>query len=76
MSKLVLILNRRASKSIFLAVLFGWAFATNPLAASAADSCAANSANRQLDYWLGNWRIGSRGSPGNAHSTVTLSKIG
>ena len=38
-----------------------------------ADSCAANSANRQLDYWLGNWKIGAEGSSGNAHSTVSLS---
>jgi YVTN family beta-propeller protein len=43
------------------------------LAVSGPDSCATNSANRQLDYWLGDWTIGSGGSPGNAHSTVTLS---
>jgi hypothetical protein len=40
------------------------------LAAPGPDSCATNSANRQLDYWLGTWKIGSSG---NAHSTVTLS---
>jgi hypothetical protein len=43
------------------------------LAAPAPDFCATNSANRQLDYWLGTWKIGSAGSSGNAHSTVTLS---
>lgn len=73
MNKLNLILKSSASKSIPLAILFGLAFATNGFAATEVESCAANSANRQLDYWLGNWTIGSAGSPGNAHSTVTLS---
>lgn len=73
MNKLILILKSSASKSIFLAVLFGLAFATNGFAATGADSCAANPANRQLDYWLGNWKIGAEGSSGNAHSTVGLS---
>lgn len=73
MKKLVLALKSSASKSVFLGVLFGLAFATNGVAATDADSCAANSANRQLDYWLGNWKIGAEGSSGNAHSTVTLS---
>jgi hypothetical protein len=68
MNTLILILKSSASKSIFLAVLFGSAFATNGFAATAADSCAANSANRQLDYWLGDWKIGA-----DAHSTVSLS---
>jgi hypothetical protein len=73
MSKLMLILKRSASKSIFLAALFVLAFATNGFAAADADSCSSNSANRQLDYWLGNWKIGAEGSSGNAHSTVSLS---
>jgi hypothetical protein len=72
MNTLILILKSRASKSIFLAVLFALALATNGFAATDAGSCATNSANRQLDYWLGNWKIGE-GSSGNAHSTVTLS---
>ncbi len=73
MKKLILILKSLASKSIFLAILFGLAFATNSLAASDGDACAASPANRRLDYWLGNWRIGAEGSSGNAHSTVALS---
>ncbi len=73
MNRLILHFKSSASKSIFLAVLFGLAFATNGFAAPDADSCAANSANRKLDYWLGNWKISSVGSPGNARSTVTLS---
>jgi hypothetical protein len=71
MHKLIPILKSRTSKSIFLTVLFGLAFAASGFAATAADSCAANPANRQLDYWLGNWKIGAEGSSGNAHSTVT-----
>ena len=73
MCKQIMILKSSILKSIFLAVLSGLAFVTNGSAASAADSCAANSANRQLDYWLGNWKIGAEGSSGNAHSTVSLS---
>jgi hypothetical protein len=73
MCRLILILKTSPSKSIVLGLLFGLAFATNGLAATADNSCATNSANRQLDYWLGNWKVGPRDSPGNAHSTVTLS---
>ena len=73
MDGLILILNSSAAKFILLAVLFGLAFATYGFAATDADSCAANSPNRQLDYWLGNWKIGAEGSSGNAHSTVSLS---
>lgn len=73
MSNAILIFKSSAGKSIFLAVLFGLAVAINGAPATAADSCAANSRNRQLDYWLGNWKIGPAGAPGNPHSTVTLS---
>jgi len=72
-NQLIMILRRSASKSIFLAAVFGLAFATNAFAATDADSCGANSESRQLDYWLGNWKIGAEGSSGNAHSTVSLS---
>ena len=72
MNKLIM-LKSSVSKFIFLAVLFGLTFATNGFAAADADSCAANPANRQLDYWLGNWKIGAERSSGNAHSTVSLS---
>lgn len=73
MNKLIMIFKTTASKSIFFAVLFGMVFATRNFAAADADSCATNSTNRQLDYWLGNWKIGAEGSSGNAHSAVTLS---
>lgn len=73
MSNAIVALNSSAMKSIFLAGLFALAMATNGFAAAAADSCARNSANRQLDYWLGSWKIGAAGAPGSAHSTVTLS---
>jgi hypothetical protein len=61
------------SAAISIAVLAGFAFAANSVAATAPGPCPANSANRQLDYWLGDWKIGPAGSPGNAHSTVSLS---
>ena len=46
MNERILILKSVASKSIFVAVLFGLAFATNSFAATDADPCVANSANR------------------------------
>ncbi len=73
MKKPILTLKSGTPKSLFLAFLFGFAFATPGFAGTDADSCAANSANRQLDYWLGNWKIGTEGSSGNAHSTIRLS---
>ncbi|MGB0049207.1 MAG: hypothetical protein WBP70_17300, partial [Terriglobales bacterium] len=59
--------------SLSLAVLFGLAFAPNGFAAMNPGSCATNAENRQLDYWLGDWKIGADGSSGNARSAVTLS---
>lgn len=73
MNKLILILKNSAWKSILLGVLCGFALATKGFAAPDPDSCATNSENRQLDYWLGNWTVGAEGSSGNARSTVTLS---
>jgi hypothetical protein len=73
MNKLIVILKRSASKSIFIAVLCSIAFATNGFAAADSDSCATNPENRQLDYWLGNWKVGAEGSSGNAHSAITSS---
>jgi hypothetical protein len=64
MNKPILILKSSASKSIFLAVLFGFVLVTNGFAASGTDSSAGTPVSRQLDYWLGNWKIGSVGSPG------------
>jgi len=56
----------------FILLLTSLAFATRGFATHA-DACAANSAYRQLDYWLGTWTIGAQGSSGNAHSTVSAS---
>jgi hypothetical protein len=73
MNKLILILKNSAWKSIFLGVLFSLPLATYGFAATDPDSCVTNPESRQLDYWLGNWKIGSEGSSGSAHSTVALS---
>ena len=63
---------REHAASIFIcvAILIGVALTTNGFAGATEHPCAASSENRQLDYWIGNWNIGSLGS---AHSTVTLS---
>lgn len=73
MKKIMLIPGPGIVRSIIIAALFGIAFATGCFAATDSNSCAANPANRQLDYWLGNWRVGAEKSSANAHSTVSLS---
>ena len=73
MNKLILIFKSSGWQCIFLGIVFGFAFATESFAAPDRGSCATNPENRQLDYWLGNWRIGAEGSSTNAHSTVSLS---
>jgi hypothetical protein len=67
------IFNSNLSKTIFLGILAGFVLAANALAATDSAPCARNPDNRQLDYWLGNWKIGAEGSSGKAHSTVSLS---
>ncbi len=73
MSKRMEILRCNLSKSMSLVILIGLALTINGFAGTDAAPCAANLENRQLDYWLGNWKIGAAGSSGNAHSTVSLS---
>lgn len=73
MNELVVILKTSFSKFVFLVVMLGFVLATKGLAAPTPDSCATNAENRQLDYWLGHWKIGAEGSSGNAQSTVSLS---
>ena len=67
------ILTRRVGPSIFCGILLLMVVTGDCLAANDAAPCVANSENRQLDYWLGHWKVGAEGSSGNAHSTVSLS---
>lgn len=60
-------------KSVWLGCLIVFILAAIAPAAASSAACAANSQNRQLDYWLGNWKIGAEGSSGNARSAVTVS---
>lgn len=73
MNRLSFILEDNFSKVVLVAVLLCSALAANGLAATDTDSCAMNLGNRQLDYWLGHWKVGAEGSSGNAQSTVSLS---
>ena len=59
------------SQTILLGMSIGLALTANGFGQTT--SCAANPESRQLDYWLGDWKIGAEGSGGNAHSTVGLS---
>lgn len=65
--------RRNVYRSSFLAALISFGLITSAAAAIGPPPCSANSENRQLDYWLGEWKIGAPGSSGNAHSTVSLS---
>lgn len=67
------IFKSNVSRTIVFGILAGFVLATNAFAATDSAPCAQNSDNRQLDYWLGNWKIGAEGSSGSAHSAVTLS---
>jgi hypothetical protein len=73
MSPKILIFKSGVAKFTALAVLSGFALISNSLAAPAPSSCAANTESRQLDYWLGNWKISAPGSSGDARSAITLS---
>jgi hypothetical protein len=59
---------------LFAVALGGAWFGSSRQAFGAADlaSCAANPANRALDFWLGEWTIGAAGGAPNATSSVTL----
>ena len=67
------ILTRSAWKSILGGILVLLGITGTSLAANDPASCVSNSENRQLDYWVGNWKVGAEGSSGNAHSSVSLS---
>src|ERR1700745_2797929 len=67
------IFTRSVSKLVFGGICVLLAITGTSLAANDPAPCSANSENRQLDYWLGNWKVGAEGSSGNAHSTVSLS---
>jgi hypothetical protein len=73
MKEVMLIVSRTSARSIFFALTFNLVFAMTGFAATDTFPCAANSVNRQLDYWLGDWKIGAEGSSGSAHSTISLS---
>jgi hypothetical protein len=65
--------KRLAFRILLIGIVIGLAFTANVAAAADSAACATNSDNRQLDYWVGNWRVGAAGSSGNARSTVSLS---
>jgi hypothetical protein len=59
--------------SILLLVFIGWlSLSVSALATADTESCSADSASRQLDFWLGDWTVAYPGMPGSAHSTVSL----
>ncbi len=61
----------RSNARLILTTLITFALSASGYAATASP-CVSNPQSRELDYWVGNWRIGAAGSSGNAHSTVSL----
>jgi hypothetical protein len=59
--------------SFLLLLLFGSSLTVGAFAATSANACATNAEGRQLDYWLGEWKVSAPGSSGNATSKVYLS---
>lgn len=54
--------------------MFFLMLAAAPIFAAAGPSpCAATAAARQLDYWLGDWTVGTAQAPNTGHSKVSLS---
>jgi hypothetical protein len=55
----------------------GFALCTLPLLAAVGSSpCAADSSARQLDFWLGDWSVGTTEAPNTGHSKVSLALDG
>src|ERR1700756_3821352 len=68
-------MNNTSRSLPFFALIFAatcFANLTQAPAATDAASCAANPANRALDFWLGQWTIAAPGGAANATSTITL----
>lgn len=61
-------------RSLFLIalVLVAATLAVPVLAATNSGECSTNPANRQLDFWLGNWAVTYPGATSGATSTVSL----
>jgi hypothetical protein len=71
----ILVRSSRWCESVLLLFVAGmWLPLAGSSALAAVDSepCSANSASRQLDFWLGDWTVTYPGMPGSAASRVSL----
>ena len=66
--------NSKLLPTLFLIAAISASIALTTRGAFAADapSCATNPANRQLDFWLGDWTVGGPGASATANSRVSL----
>ena len=69
---------RRATQlsGLILIVLIGMSLTHQAFGSADAGSCSTSSGNRQLDYWLGDWKIAGPGAGPNATSKVHLALDG
>jgi hypothetical protein len=75
--QLNLVIGRSTGLSSLLLLVFT-AISPTPRAFGSADtgSCSTNAESRQLDYWLGDWKIAGPGAGSNATSRVHLALDG
>lgn len=76
MKQEIVVQSSKWFRSVLLLVVIGGCFslaAPRALAIADSRSCSANSEDRQLDFWVGDWSVTYPGMTGNAMSNVSLS---
>src|SRR6266849_3673627 len=63
----------RGPRTILVLAALGACFTTVAFGAADSGPCSKNAESRQLDYWLGSWKVGMAGAPDGATSKVELS---
>jgi hypothetical protein len=66
------ILAKRGIAFAIVALICGGLTARRVAAAPAAEPCAMNASARQLDFWVGDWKISDGENPATATSKVSL----
>jgi len=72
-TRTLLTILTRGTRTILVLAALGACFTTLALGAADSGPCSKNAESRQLDYWLGSWRVGMAGAPDGATSKVELS---
>jgi hypothetical protein len=57
-------------KIFLLIAIAACSCSVSPTAFASPEACSANSESRQMDFWLGDWRVMYPGTPGSANSKI------